>query len=123
MASNASVELPVVILRPKLRRGSAVLTQVREDPAIIAALSREAARAGITSTEAIRQLIDGYLANPWDFKPRAASKAKTGVWSAIKAPEQVIQDFSAQAERCGVSAAEGVRQVVRIYLASCDRGA
>lgn len=116
MASKPSIARGSVQLGPKAKRGSAVLTQVREDPAIIAALASEAERAGITSTEAIRQLIDNYLANPWYFKPRAASDAKTGIWSAIKMPDMVIRDFTAHAERGGVSVAEAVRQVVRRYL-------
>lgn len=116
MASrNAATHRPVQ-LGLVLRQAPAVLTQVREDPAVIAALGVEAERAGIASTEAIRQLIDGYLADPWKFQPRTMSDTKTGTWSAIKVSDQVVQDFTLCAERGGVSVAEAVRQIVRRYL-------
>lgn len=93
-----------------------VFNQVRETPAVVKALADEASNVGISATEALRQIIAGYLANPFAFAPGISKGRKSAVWDNIKSDPATIEAFTRLATEHGVSVAEGIRQCVRGYL-------
>lgn len=101
---------------PKPKPAKPLFNQVRETPAVVKALADEANAVGIPSTEALRQIIADYNANPFTFDRRRSLGRKSGVWDNIKSDQTTIDTFTAHTARHGISVAEGIRQCVRRYL-------
>lgn len=97
-------------------RNLASFNQVKEDPAVVQALAEAAKKEGISSSEALRQIIAGYLANPFPFVQTKYRHKKTDVWSNIRSDKETVDRFTRHAEMHGVSVAEALRQCVRNYL-------
>ena len=90
----------------------AVLPKVRERQDVVDALSEAAKAADITDSEALRQLLDAYLAQPF-----LIAEATKGNLDATLAPCRVSNALLVGVQRhariSGVSVSELIRQVVR----------
>ncbi len=93
--------------------------QVREVPEVAQALAIQAAAAGVSTAEALRQIVAHYNARPWPFQParRGATKStQLGYYAILPEDQRALAAFQRHARKHGVSWTEGLRQCVRRYL-------
>ena len=105
-------------LVPKSERELGTLPVVREDPDVVQRLGETADKAGVSSPEAIRQLLAAYVARPYDLeKLPIARRGLTSRLGPVKLDAGVLKAFQAHAEDAELSMGEAVRRVVRRFLA------
>lgn len=72
---------------------------------------------GLRRNKALRMLVDQFNANPWPLKPRTGNSGDLHLtWSAFDGPIETVNTFNAHCAAAGVSAGEGVRQLVQRCL-------
>ena len=104
-------------LVPKRERELGTLPLVREDPEVVQRLADVADKAGVSSPEAIRQLLAAYVARPYDLeKLPVARRGLTSRLGPVKLDAAVLEGFKRHAEDAELSMGEAVRRVVRRFL-------
>lgn len=104
-------------LVPKSERELGTLPLVREAPDLVQRLADTAAKAGVSSPEAIRQLLAAYVARPYDLeKLPVARRGLTSRLGPVKLDAAVLEGFQRHAEDAELSMGEAVRRVVRRFL-------
>lgn len=98
--------------KPSTAPTPAVLPKVRERQEVVDALSEAARAAGITDSEAVRQLLEGYLREPFTLAP-ATTGALDGILAPCRANKPLVVGIQRHAKKAGVSVSEIIRQVVR----------
>ena len=97
---------------------SARLPMVRGSEADYKALKKQATNAGITPSEAIRQLLDVYLAEPFKLSSQDLTDGmKDRHWAPLRAEAALVAGITKAAQKAGVSVGEAIRQIVRNHLA------
>lgn len=91
---------------------SATLPKVRESKAVLAALAKLAKSAGVSESEAVRQLLVGYLKNPVGIQG-ANGVPRDGYLPPCRASEELLASLRLHAQTMGVSKSEVIRQAVR----------
>lgn len=98
---------------------SARLPMVRGSEADYRALSKQSKKAGITTSEAIRQLLTGFLTQPFSLiSEMLTDGAKDRNWAPLRAEPALVASITKAANKAGVSVGEAIRQIVRKHLRS-----
>ncbi len=95
---------------------SAVLPVVRESQAVLDAVAREARKAGITDSEAVRQMIEALLDNPRPIDDDEAA-ALDGYLPPVRADTCLLENIQVYANWAGVSIGAVIRHAIRRYFA------
>ena len=82
-----------------------LIQQVRETPEVVQALGEEAEAVGISSTEALRQILRAFVDKPWTLSEGKTPGRKTAAWANIKAPQELVDAFTHHTDTAGISAA------------------
>ena len=107
-----SKRMAIAFKKPPCDLTLAVLPKVRERQDVVDALSDAAKTAGITESEALRQLLNAYLAQP--FHMGQASKGNLdGTLAPCRVSNALLVGVQRHARYAGVSVSELIRQVVR----------
>lgn len=97
---------------------SANLPMVRGSDKDYRALAKQAMKAGITPSEAIRQLLAAYLVNPFKLSSQDLTDGlKDRHWAPLRAQAALVAGITKAAQKAGVSVGEAIRQIVRNHLA------
>lgn len=91
---------------------SATLPKVRESKAVMGALAKLAKQSGVSESEAVRQLLVGYLKNPVEIQG-ASDVPRDGYLPPCRASEELLASLRLHAQIMGVSMSEVIRQAVR----------
>ena len=94
---------------------SATLPKVRMSQALLDALVAQASAAGISGSEAVRQLLESYLADRCEL-PAMEASAHDAFLPPTRVSKQLAAGVRWNAELAGVSVAETVRRVLASKL-------
>ena len=97
---------------------SATLPKVRMSQALMDSLQSQAAEAGVSTSEAVRQMLEAYLADPMPLS-RGDARQLVAVLSPTRASRVLVASVGEQAGRQGMAVAELIRSVLRERFAVC----
>ena len=102
-----------ITLRRRPRAPFTALPKVRENQAVLDRFTEHVRQAGVSESEAIRQLLNAYLRWPFVMFTRPVDGPLDGHLAPVRVPQRLARAVQAQAAREGVSVGELVRRVVR----------
>ena len=111
-----------LITPPKQNRLAPLV--IRETPDLATAFVLHAASSGVSTCEALRQIVAHYNAKPWRFKKErtpGTKSARWGYYASHRSQKDALAVFQKHATKHGVSWAEALRQCVRKHLAEQGR--
>lgn len=91
---------------------SATLPKVRMSQALMDSLQSQAAEAGVSTSEAVRQMLEAYLADPMPLARGDAGQFDT-VLSPTRASAGLVANVGERAREQGVVVAELIRSVLQ----------
>lgn len=95
---------------------SAMLPKVRLSQALLDVLYSQAAAAGIPTSEAVRQMLEAYLANPISLADDEVARLDA-VLSPTRASAGLVANVGAQARAQGMVVADLIRRVLQERVA------
>lgn len=106
-------------LQPPVRRPQVPrLPAVRENSAIVSAVSARAHAAGITVSEALRQIATAYVLAPFPLAHVGSSRTgeNDAKWMPVRVAPEVSKAIISAARNARISQGEAMRQIVRRWL-------
>jgi hypothetical protein len=92
-----------------------LMPYVRENPLVLDALAKEAKAKGVSTYEAVRQLVRGFVADPFPLSTDFEAP-KSSAYGAIRCDKTVVDAFRALATEQGLSCSDAMRAVVHHFL-------
>lgn len=104
------------LLQPPVR--SARLPATRENADVIQAFAARAAKAGITVSEALRQVATAYARAPYALThvPWTRTGENDAKWMPVRVAPDVSKAIIGSARKARISQGEAMRQIVRRWL-------
>lgn len=103
--------------RPRTQR-TARVREVRVSVSTMAALKRKADAAGVTTSEALWQILTAYAAAPWKLDGEEGKGKKDGRWPSVMVEPEVLAMLQAQARKAKLPQGQAVRTIVQKWLAA-----
>lgn len=99
------------------------LPMIRGNEADYLALKKQATKAGITPSEAVRQLLEAYLATPFTLSADVLTLGlKNRSWPSLRAKPALVEGITKASQEAGITVTEAIRQIVRRHLLIDSKG-